>query len=224
MAEQSVKIALGGREWEITRARLGGFLRLQQARETLLEGVKNEDNRTIVTGLYAFLRVLLTDLTEEEFYKAPWYEIASAYLSIEGVNIIPNKEDYAIIRLAVGKENRVAWHHPERSAIIWVHMIAKAYGWSRDEIFNLWPEEAIGLVMEILADEQYDREFLHALSEVAYEYNKSTKKSSYKPLQRPAWMIFADRDKKRIMTKLRKEWLPVGNVIFPDDVDEELLH
>jgi hypothetical protein len=220
MTDQSVNIALGGREWNISRARLGDFLRLQQARETLLEGVKSEDNREIVTGLYAFLRVLLTDLSEDEFYAAPWTEIGAAYILIENINLLPHSDDYAIIRLAVRDGDKVAWNYPERVVMIWVHMLAKAYGWSRDEVFNLWPEEAIALVMEILADEQMDREFLHALSDVAYEYNKATKKSSYKPLQRPAWMVFGGRDGKVKKTKLRRDWLPQGAVIYPEGAEE----
>jgi hypothetical protein len=220
MTDQSVNIALGGREWNISRARLGDFLRLQQARETLLEGVKSEDNREIVTGLYAFLRVLLTDLSEDEFYAAPWMDIAAAYMQIETINIVPHSQDFAIIRFAVRSDKKVPWHHSERVVMIWVHMLAKAYGWTRDEIFNLWPEEAIALVMEVLADDQMDREFLHALSEVAYEYNKSTKKSSYKPLQRPAWMMLGDRDGKVKKTKLRRDWLPQGAVIYPEGAEE----
>lgn len=224
MTDQSVTIALGGREWTISRARLGDFLRLQQARETLLEGVKSEDNRAIVGGLYAFLRVLLTDLTLDEFYAAPWWDVASAYVQIENINIIPHASEFAILRFSqsVG-DDKVSWNHSLRSGIIWVHMIAKAYGWTKDYIENLWPEEAIALVMEILADEQVEREFFHALSEVAYEYNKSTKKSKYRPLTRPSWMVFGDRSKGVKKTKLRKDWLPQGAVIYPEGA-EEIVH
>jgi hypothetical protein len=224
MTDQPVKIALGGREWEVHRARLGGFLRLQQARESLLEGVKSEDNRLIASGLYAFLRVLLTDLTEDEFYQASWIEIAEAYLLIESVNILPYADEFAILRFAVGSQKKVPWDNSLRSALIWTHLIASKYGWSKADIENLWPEEAIALVQEIMADEQIEREFLHALSEVAYEYNKSTKKSRYKPMPRPNWMQFGDRRNKVLKTKLRREWLPVGNVIYPEGADEEKVH
>lgn len=223
MTEKSVQIALGGREWTLSRARLGDFLRLQQARDILLEGVKSEDNREIVTGLYAFLRVLLTDLTEDEFYSAPWHEIAAAFILIENINLLPHANEFAIIRHAVSSDKRVAWDNYLRSSLIWVHMIAKAYGWTKDEIENLWPEDAIALVQEILADEHIDREFIHALSEVAYEYNKTTKKSQYRPLQRPAWMALGDRDGKPRKTKLRKDWLPTGNVVYPEGA-EEIVH
>lgn len=223
MTEQSVQIALGGREWTISRARLGGFLRLQQARDILLVGVKSEDNREIVIGLYAFLRVLLTDLTEDEFYNAAWYEIAAAFITIENINLLPHSKEFAIIRYAVSSDKSVAWDHSLRSGLIWVHMIARAYGWTKGDIESLWPEDAIALVQEILADEQIDREFVHALSEVAYEYNKSTKKSKYRPLTRPFWMVGGDRDGQPRKTKLRKDWLPKGNVIYPEGA-EEIVH
>jgi hypothetical protein len=225
MSDATVLIALGGREWEIARARLGDFLKLQQARESVLEGVRSDDNGKIVGGLYAFLRVMLSDLTLEEFHQAPWDEVATAYLLIEQVNILPHRDEFAIIRYAMGDGDKVPWANPLRPIMIWVHLIAKAYGWSRDAIFNLLPEEAIALVQEILADSQIDREFMHALSEISYEYNKTTKKSHYKPLQRPAWMVFGDRKGGIKKTKLRKDWLPKGNVIYPKDAgDAEIIH
>ncbi len=224
MIEQVVKIALGGREWEITRARLGGFIRLQQARESLLDGVKSDDNRKIVAGLYAFLRVLLTDLTEDEFYQSPWTDIARAFLTIEAINILPHANEFSILRFAVAKKKPVGWDNPLRSALIWVHILAKSYGWNIEEIENLWPEQAIALIQEILADDHMDREFLHALSEVAYEYNKRTKKSHYRPLPKPIWMQFGGRSQEVPKVKIRKDLLPVGNVVFPEGADEEIVH
>jgi len=225
MSDATVLIALGGREWTIARARLGDFLKLQQARESVLEGVRSDDNGKIVGGLYAFLRVLLTDLTIEEFHEAPWDEVATAYLQLENVNLLPHREEFAIIRFAMGDGDKVPWTHSLRPMMIWVHMIARAYGWSRDEIFNLYPEEAIALVQEILADEQMEREFMHALSEISYEYNKTTKKSHYKPLQRPAWMMFGNRETGVKKTTLIREWLPKGNVVYPKDAgDAEIVH
>ncbi len=224
MAEEVVRIALGGREWDITRARLGGFVRLQQARESLLEGVKSDDNRKIVNGLYAFLRVLLADLTEDEFFQSPWTDIAQAYLTIEAINILPHAEEFAILRNQIGKRKTVTWDNPLRSALIWVHILAKAYGWRIDEIENLWPEQAIALVQEILAEDHMDREFLHALSEVAYEYNKQTKKSHYRPLPKPIWMQLGVQDKEVPKISIRKDLVPIGNVVYPDGADEEKLH
>lgn len=222
MSGTSVKIALGGREWEITRARLGGFIRLQREREGFYKAKDTGDNRAITGALHAFLSVALSDLTLEEFYNAPWWEIFIAYIKIEKLNILPYRDDFAILQFSMVGGRPVPWDNPLRSDILWVHLIASRYNWSKEEIEHLWPEDAIAFVQEILSDQQQENEFIHQLSEVAYEYNKSTKKSHYKPLQRPMWMTA--RRKKDIITKIRRDMLPVGNVVFPEGVDEELIH
>jgi hypothetical protein len=219
MAERSINIALGGRVWTATRARLGGFLRLQQARESLYEGAQEADNGLIVGALYDFLCVAVPDLTPSQFHSAPWLEIFRAYLDIENLNRLPYRDAFSIIHFpSTGKP--VPWDHPLRTILIWIHLIAKTYSWAKAEIEELWPEEAIAFVTEIMADEQADREFMHALSQVSYEFNKSTKKSHYRPLARPAWMqmqVSGD-----IVTKFRRGMMPVGNVVYPADADEGL--
>lgn len=221
MADRSVNIALGGRVWTIERARLGGFLRLQQARETLNEGIKDGGNGQIVGGLYDFLTVALPDLTPKDFNSAPWYEVFNAHIAIENLNQVPWGTEFAILRIPDSGGKPVPWDNPLRAILIWIHLIAKTYAWAKSEIEELWPEEAIAFVQEIMADEQTDREFIHSLSEVSYEFNKTTKKSHYRPLSRPAWMMLA-RKTKEIITTFRPDMMPVGNVIYPRGVDEEL--
>jgi len=216
-----VIVALGGREWTITRARLGGFLRLQQARESINKGVEESANGWIVDGIFEFLRVSIPDLKATEFYLSPWYDAFYAYSQIEDLNRLPHGVEFSILKFPASAHGRsVPWDNPLRSIIIWIHLIAKTYSWSRDEIENLWPEEAVAYVQEIMADEQMDREFVHMLSTVAYEYNKTTKKSQYRPLARPMWMMMQKVED--VITKLRKDFLPVGNVIYPKGIDERL--
>lgn len=222
MAEQSVNIALGGRGWDITRARLGVFLRLQKARETLNKGIEEVDNGQIVGGFYEFLSVVLPDLRPEDFHSAPWFEVFSAYVVTEKINQVPDGAEFAILRFPTEGEKAVPWDNSLRMFLIWIHLIAKTYAWSKEEIENLWPEEAIGFVQEIMADEQAEREFAHSLSEIAYQYNKTTKKSDYKPLERPLWMTVKKASKK-IITKLRRDMMPVGNIVYPRNADEDLV-
>ncbi|KKL45509.1 hypothetical protein LCGC14_2354950, partial [marine sediment metagenome] len=133
---------------------------------------------------------------------------------------------FSIIRFAQDGGKPVPWDHSERSIIMWIHLIASCYSWSKEDIENLWPEEATAFVQEIIADEQHEREFVHSLSKVAYEYQKSSGKSRYKPLSQPAWMRFRQPiQKKHLITKVPKGLLPVGNVIYPEGTrDEEKLH
>lgn len=214
-------VALGGREWQITRVRLGGFLRLQQARESLNRGIEEADNGQIVDGIFEFLRVNIPDLKTSEFYQSPWYDAFFAYSQVEDLNRLPHGAEFAILKFPTAPHSRsVPWDNPLRAVTIWIHLIARTYSWSKDEIEHLWPEEAIAYVQEIMADEQMDREFFHMLSQVAYEYNKTTKKSQYRPLPRPMWMLMQKPE--TVITKIRKDFLPVGKVLYPDGVDERL--
>jgi hypothetical protein len=223
MAEATLAIALGGREWTVMRARLGGFIRLQRARESLNKATKSADNRMIGEAIYAFLKVQLPDLTLKEFYSSPWFDVYETYVKIEALNVLPNSMEFSILRYGSGKGKPVPWNNSLRASLIWVHIIASAYGWSKNEIESLWPEEAVVFVQEILADQQQEKEFLHQLSEVAYEYNKQTKKSHYRPLRRPAWMTV--RRKEQLIMKIRRDRLPVGKICsMTGTIDKELLN
>lgn len=213
-------IALGGREWKISRARLGGFLRLQQARESLNQGIEEADNGQIVEGIFEFLRVAIPDLEAHEFNQAPWFDVFFAYSQVEDINRLPHGAEFAILKFPSEGGRDVPWDNPLRAIILWIHLIATTYSWSKDEIENLWPEEAIAYVQEIMADQQEDREFAHMLSEVAYSYNKTTKKSQYKPLSRPLWMIMQRPES--AITKMRRDFVPIGNVLYPEEADEML--
>jgi len=96
----------------------------------------------------------------------------------------------------------------------WVHELASRYGWSRDEIFNLWPEEAAVYLQEILISKIEEAEQARSLSEVSYRYDKQTKKSKFIPMPKPGWMVgdvANGNEPKKV--KILKGFLPVGNVI-----------
>lgn len=109
------------------------------------------------------------------------------------------------------KDNLDPWSYSGRIWFLYSNIIAKAYGWSEKQIANLRVEDALAYIQEILTDEQLEREFVHSLSELSYEYQKETKKSKYRPLQRPYWMqpdITKVEEKK--MPKVPKHLIPVG--------------
>lgn len=114
------------------------------------------------------------------------------------------------------------WDYNDRVNIsVWLHRIAYAYHWSREDILALDPVEAARLIQEIELDQIHHREFLHSLSEMAYTPDKSTKKMKYMPLKRPRWMI------RRTITmpkpeKLPKKFMPVGLVIDAKSIMEEM--
>lgn len=104
----------------------------------------------------------------------------------------------------------VDWDYDNRTWNYYSHLIAKAYGWTLDYIGNLDVNEALAHLQEILTDDQLEREFVYGLSEIAYPYNKSTKKSEFKPMKRPYWMKPVIKEVK--MVKIRRDMLPVGRI------------
>ena len=102
------------------------------------------------------------------------------------------------------------WDYPGRGALMLVHLIGRVYGWSIETIFALEPEMGFVLVNEILVDEQLNQEWEYGLSEVSRVYNEATKKTHFKPLPRPSWMV---QKVSSLVTKLPKNMLPVGNVV-----------
>jgi len=214
-------VSLGGDVYTIERSRLGKYLELLTQRDRLDEAVEEGEAPNIASGLYEYLRISLPDLDRETFESAPWFEVIQMFADIADINLIPHADQYAIISVDGGDESDdVPWDYPGRGGIVWKHLLADAYHWPLNEIDHLWPEQAVRFLMEIISDDVTDKEFFHRLSELAYEYNQSTKKSSYRPLRRPLWMVEGsevskEEKKKSLITKIRRDFLPVGNVIGP---------
>lgn len=100
------------------------------------------------------------------------------------------------------------------------HLLARSYGWTLEYIAELDVNEALGHIQEILTKEYLDQEFQHSLSEVAYVYNKSTKKSDYKPIPKPYWMRPIAKPIKKF--RIKRSLLPVGYVIDSSGMAEQL--
>jgi hypothetical protein len=207
----SIQVALSGREFTVARARLGGYLALQGAQEHIDHAVQAQDNGRIADGLFLYLRIALADLEREAYEALPWFEVLTAYDAISALNRIPEATKFSILRRIEERKGR---------SVVWLHIIASTYHWSKAEIESLWPEDAIAFIQEIMVDEQLDREFLHSLSEVAYQYDKASKKSRYKPMNRPLFMVLRTDEPRR--TLLHRAMLPVGKVVYPDDADPTL--
>lgn len=217
--DRKASFVLGEREHTVSRARLGTYLSLQAALSRIHKAAKAGDGGAVVACILSYLQVCCPEITMADVVQAPWYEIIIPLIKIEAVNILD--ADFAILRHATGKDAPpVPWDYDERMRYYWIHLIADAYHWSKEQIENLWPEEAIAFIQEIMATDQYEREFAHSLSEIAYHYDKGSKKSKYVPLHRPPWMVV--RDPKSLITRLHREMMPVGNVVGADG--KEVVH
>lgn len=211
---KAITVSVGGHEFNVTRARLGGFIALQRATRHLDEAVRSGDNGAITDGLYEYLSAAIPELGRGEFNEAPFFETFGSLREIRRLNRIPKAEQFSILRGDLRrKTDREPWEYDDRSDFLWVHTIADTYHWGLQEILNLWPEEAVAYLTEIMATKQGDREFLYALSEVAYPFDRATKRQTFKPLERPGWMVTLMPGKKpKNWGKVLRRVLPVGRV------------
>ena len=80
------------------------------------------------------------------------------------------------------------YEYGDRTWAWYVHKLASRYGWTRDYIFSLWPEEVACYLQEIFVSEFNEYEDQYRLSELAYTYDKASKQSRYQPIAKPYWM------------------------------------
>jgi len=214
-----VIVSLGGHEWKSTRGRLGKYLSLFEVNKSLGEAANRGDTGGITDSLYEYLSLCNPDLTRDLFDSAPWFEVLDAYESLRDLNAIPQAERYAVLSQIGGEKIKPPpWDYRERLRVVYVHLIASVYGWGQEQILDLWPEEAIAYIQEILVDDQFEREFQHVHSEMSYTFDKATKKSKYMPLERPAWMVLGtvveqELRRKDLVTKIHRDMLPAGVVL-----------
>ncbi len=209
--EPQASVTVRGREYSVTRARLGGFVRLQLARQAMVEAAKAQDTGGLADAVFTCLYHGI-GIDRAEFESAGWLELVSALVVVTTVNALPEAQTLAIMKYGQGGPS-VPWDYQSRPLVVWLHTFARAYGWTGDQTFDVWPEEAVALLQEIQADDFSEKEFLHALSEVAYAVGQDGK-ASYRPMSKPRWMTV---NPKAAAMKIPRSTLPVGAVIYPKD-------
>lgn len=200
---QAVTIHLGGVEYLVPRARLGLHLRLSR----IAERFDLSDDIDILTGA------------------------VSEYLDACGLPDGGTGAERLAAFVALRLLNTWAWELPfmtgqidperkpppyeykDRTWAWWVHTLASRYGWSRDQVFDLWPEEAACYLQETFVSQFDEADERRSLSELAYKYDRASKKSRYIPLSRPAWMAGREPPKER---RVRRDHIPVGKIIDLD--------
>lgn len=147
----------------------------------------------------------------------PWMEVAEMYQ--EAVRVNQPRVKLPIFS-GKGKDHKIVpWEYEGRTWHFWLNLLASKYGWSFRDIADLDIDDAFGLYEEISVDEQHEKEWQYGLSEMAYVYDKNTKKSHFKPLGKPDWMLMSPEQAKKPvkLTKILKAAMPVGNVIHLDE-------
>ena len=91
----------------------------------------------------------------------------------------------------------------------WIDILASAYSWSEQEILNMNIDRITYYIQEIMVNKFHEKEWNYRLTELAYHYDATNKKSTYKPLTPPYWMN--DKiDGKIHKTKIPINLLPYG--------------
>ena len=139
-----------------------------------------------------------------------WKDSVEALLLVVGKSSISS--NIPLVTIEGPKQKEEPWEYSGRSWYVYANMLAGAYGWDYEKIAKLDVADALALIQEILVDDQLEKEFYHHLSEISYVYDKSTKKSEYKKLPRPSWMV-RQGVKNSKPVKIEKRLLPVGNVV-----------
>lgn len=215
---QSSLISVGGREYEVKRARLRQWFELEKIRGQLHDAAERGETLSVSTILCAYLSAA-SGLETDVFEAAPWHEVAIAFNLV--LNMNRSVIRFPVFENTVSSQSKSPWDYADRDWYEWVHLVASRYGWSIEYIAELEIEDGIGLIQEILVDDQLNKEFLWGMSEMAFEYVPATKSSRFRPLPRPNWMQPRHFEPKHI--RLRKDMLPVGNVIVMDK-NETIVH
>lgn len=186
----------------IPRARLGLHLRLAELSDNINQALDAGNASEAARLMSAYFDLVGLDTAGANGVQALW-----AYLKLAALNQLQ-----ALLPFQKWEgpphESR-PYDYAGRVWAWWIHKLATRYGWSRDEIFGLWPEEAAAYLQEILISEYDEADDARSLTELGYSYDKVTKKATFRPVPRPGWMI--DRPEKKV--RIRKDMIPIGVVI-----------
>jgi hypothetical protein len=191
---------LGFRKW----------IDLENHKKSIAEAVEGSEFPTEV------IAYLSTAFGDKGWEKKPWK--TPVYSMMEGFTKF-NPKPLPLLEAPPNKK-KVDWEYEGRTWSYFSHILADAYGWTLEYIGSMDVNEALGHIQEILTNDFLNQEFQHSLSELSYEYNKSTKKSYYKPLTRPYWMRPASKPTQ--VVRIRRDMLPVGYVIDASGLGKEL--
>jgi len=186
------------------RKLLKEWLALEEIRTKLLEaaGIRKD-----YAEISAAVRGYISAASSVEYKESVWFETVNDYEAALNANL--PQHSFPLLK-SKEKNTKMPWEYEGRTWYYWLHIFSTAYGWSEEQIARLDIDTALGLLQEILIHEQLNREWQWSLTEIAYPYNKDTKKSEFQELPRPDWMQKIVPAPKKM--KIRKDLLPQGLV------------
>jgi len=207
-AHYKVIINVNGKSVEIERAKLRLWFNLEDMRSKLKEAVEKGDTQAVSLIICSYLSAASYE-DVETFQDATWEEVAIAFADVNNLN--SPRLQFPLFNIDEDKSfDKESWDYKGRTWYLWVHLLAKTYGWVEEYIAELEIESGLAFIQETIVEDQLKKEWEWSLTEMAYEYNKASKTSRYKPLPRPNWMRAIRRAPKK--TKMLKMMLPFGPV------------
>lgn len=187
----------------------GSWLIEEELRGNIVTSAK-ESVGTFPQAIYTYIGYLINPIVNILFSRLPWDDTLQLMLFIFSKTKVTTNIPLTRYQTKKEKVEEISWNYNGRMKHYLIHILAKTYGWDDTYIKKLRVETALSYIQEIFVDDQLDKEFTYSMSEVAYPYNKNTKKSEFKPLPRPVWMQKEIKEVKKI--KMLRSMLPMGNV------------
>lgn len=196
---------LGDKEYTPTRYGLKKWLELDDIKAKILDAAENRD--AFANGIIDYLSAALC-IPTSELEEFSWYEVIVAYAEINNANKL--NYQFPLFKEPPNKD-KAPWEYDGRLWYKWAYALSKEFGWSLEYVAELDPDDGIALLQEILVNDQLEKEWQWGMSEIAYQYNETTKKSEFKEYPRPIWMQKEVR-KPPTKAKIPASMLPVGIV------------
>jgi len=190
------------------------WMQLESIKEKVIKAVENEQ-LDFPDWLLLYISTAL-GVSSKYYEQADWLKIVLLFyacLSKSPIVKLP------ITSPSFEKSKDEPWSYEGRIWYVYSNALASAYGWTLEYISQLHVDEALSMIQEVLVDGQLEHEFYYGLSEIAYPYDKNTKKSIFKPMERPHWMRPKAKPIPRF--KIPKSVMPMGNVVSAGVLGEE---
>lgn len=201
----------------IPRPRFGRFLKLEDIKHKILQAAKRKEETfpdlvvSYISAAFFIPKKILQNLR---------WDFVFLLFSLASQANVP-KVSIPLLKPNKQKEEKAPWDYEGRGYSMYVHIIARTYGWNKEKIDNLDVDVALALIQEIITDEQLDREFLWSMSDKNYTYNANTKTSKANPLERPFFMKVEVQAPKK--TKIPRSMMPIGaGIMLPVPPEEKL--
>ena len=135
-------------QW-IPRARFGVHLRLDKIAGEIEEAFNARDSHHISEAIDAYLCLCGLSIAS-----LSGFEQLMAYSTLTRLNTLQGA--FAFQKQQGPEGNLPSYHYTGRYIAWWVHQLSWHYGWSRNDIMALWPEEAAAYLQEIMVQELDD--------------------------------------------------------------------